>query len=288
VAYLEGVGDAHRFVKAVQTHSQQKPLLVVKGGVSFEGQRAAASHTGSLATDDRVFGGLCRQLGVVRAPTVEHAFEWAATFATQPLPRGGRVAVLTSAGGWGALAADACVAAGLCVVALPEDVRSRIGRMLPARWSCNNPVDLAGGETRDTIPEMIDLLAGHPAFDSVIYLGVGIQASQAHAFRSGHFYPRFGFDRIVEFHESQDRRYAEAAREASERHGKPVLVATELVYTDEAYRNAGPLAVRQGGRICYASAHRAVETLGALVAYAEYRRSLQAGAGEAISPGGAR
>ena len=273
LAYLEGVSDGRAFVRAVRRLTARKPLVVLKGGVASEGQRAASSHTGSLATDDRVFDGACAQLGVLRAPTVEHAFEWAATFATQPLPRGRRVVVLTSVGGWGVLAADACAAAGLELIPLPEDVRQRIDGMVPARWSRNNPIDLAGGETRDTIPEVLDLLCAHPQVDAVIHLGIGIQAHQAQAFRTGPFYPGFGLDRIVEFHERQDQRYAEAAREASERHGKPVLVATELVHTDRDYGNAGPLAVKAGGRICHPSAHRAVQALAALAEYAEYRRT---------------
>jgi acetyltransferase len=271
LSYLEGVGDGRRFLEAASTLTGHKPLVVVKGGVAAEGQRAAASHTGSLATDDRVFDGVARQLGIVRAPTVEHAFEWAATFATQPLPRGRRTIVFTSVGGWGVLAADACAAAGLELVRLPEDVRTRIDGLVPARWSRNNPIDLAGGETRDTIPEVMDLLCAHPEVDAVLYLGLGIQAAQAQVFRSGAFYPGYGLDRIVEFHERQDRRYAEAAKAASERHRKPVLVATELVYTDRAYGNQGPLAVQEGGRICYPSAHRAVQALRALVEYAEHR-----------------
>ncbi len=271
VVYVEVVPDGPRLVEAIRTLTAVKPLVVLRGGVAAEGQRAATSHTGSLATDDRVFDGLCRQLGVLRAPTVEHAFEWAATLTTQPLPRGRRVAILTSAGGWGVLAADACAAAGLALVPLPEDLRRQIDTMLPARWSRNNPIDLAGGETRDTIPDALELVTAHPAFDAVVYLGAGIQANQAQTFRSGAFYPGFGIERIVDFHERQDRRYAEAAGEASRRHRKPVLVATELVYTDRGYGNAAPLAVRAGGRICYPSAHRAVEALAALCAYAEYR-----------------
>jgi acetyltransferase len=90
-------------------------------------------------------------------------------------------------------------------------------------------------------------------------------------FRTGEFFPGFGLDRIVEFHERQDRRYAEAARTASERHGKPVLVATELVYADRAYGNTGPLTVREGGRLCYPSAHRAVSALRAMIDYVESR-----------------
>ena len=274
LAYLEGVPDGEAFVAAVRRLTARKPLVLLKGGVAAAGQRAARSHTGSLATDDRVFDGVCRQLGALRAPTVEEAFEWAASFATQPLPRGRRVVVFTTAGGWGVLAADACAEAGLELVALPEEIRARIDALVPARWSRNNPIDLAGGETRDTIPEVLDLVCAHPDVDAVLHLGIGIQAASAQVLKTGPFYPEHGLERIVAFHERQDRRYAQAAREASERHGKPVLSASELVNTDRHYGNPGPRGVREEGRLCHASAHRAVRALRALVDYAEFRRSL--------------
>lgn len=273
LTYLEGVPDGRRFAEAARRVTAKKPLVLVKGGVAAEGKRAAASHTGSLASDDRVFDGVARQVGAIRAPSVEHAFEWAATFATQPLPRGRRTIVFTTAGGWGVLAADACAEAGLELMALPEDLRAKIDSMVPPRWSRSNPIDLAGGETRDTIPEVLDLICAHPDVDAVIHLGLGIQAAQAEAFRSGEFHPDFGLDRIADFHARQDRRYAQAAREASERHDKPVLSATELAYADRAYGNAGPVGVREEGRVCYPSAHRAIAALRALVDYAEFRRA---------------
>ncbi len=287
LAYLEGVRDGDHFKRAVARLTRVKPLVLVKGGVAAEGQRAAASHTGSLASDDRVFDGICRQLGAIRAPTVEEAFEWAASFATQPLPRGRRVVVLTTAGGWGVLTADACAEAGLELIPLPREIRERIDAMVPARWSRNNPIDLAGGETRDTVPEALDVVCAHPEVDAVIHLGIGIQAAQAHAFRSGPFYPRFGLDRMAAFHERQDRRYARAAREASERHGVPVLTATELVYTDREYGNAGPVGVREEGRVCYPSAHRAVRALRALVDRSEFLGRSRAG-GSSPPAGGQR
>jgi len=274
LAYLEGVRDGRRLIEVVRRLTARKPLVLVKGGVAAEGQRAAASHTGSLASDDRVFDGIARQLGVLRAGSVEEGFEWAATLATQPLPRGRRVVVFTTVGGWGVLAADACAGAGLELVPLPADLRAAIDGMVPARWSRNNPIDLAGGETRDTIPEVLDLVCAHPDVDAVLHLGIGIQAASAQVLESGPFYPDGGLERIVAFHKRQDRRYATAAREASERHAKPVLTCSELVNTDRHYGNAGPVGVKEEGRLCYASAHRAVRALRALVDYAEYRRAL--------------
>jgi acetyltransferase len=270
VCYVEGISDGRRFKQAVERLTKIKPLVLVKGGASGEGARAAASHTGALASDDRVFDGLCRQLGVLRAPTIEEAFEWAATFASQPLPAGRRTLVFTSVGGWGVLAADAISENGLELIPLPDEIRAEIDTMVPPRWSRNNPVDLAGGETRDTIPEVLDLLARHPDVDAIVHLGLGIQAAQAGAFQSGPYYPDHGLDRIAGFHAKQDARYARAAAEASERHGKPVLSATELAISNP--ENPGPAAVREAGRVCYPSAHRAVRALRALVEYSEFRQ----------------
>ena len=269
VCYVEGLGDGRRFRQAVARLTACKPLVLVKGGASGEGARAAASHTGALASDDRIFDGLCRQLGVLRAPTIEEGFEWAATLATQPLPRGTRTIVFTSVGGWGVLAADACAAAGLDLIELPQDIKARIDGMVPARWSRNNPIDLAGGETRDTIPEVLDIVTGHPDVDAVVHLGLGIQAAQAGVFKTGAFYPEHGLERITAYHENQDARFAAAAREASVRHAKPVLSVTELAIS--APENPGPSAVRAAGRVCYPSAHRAVRALRALADYAAFR-----------------
>jgi acetyltransferase len=272
LVYLEGVGDGRRFLAVARAHCARKPLVVLRGGVTERGKSAASSHTGALASDDRIFSGACRQAGISRAETVEEAYEIAATFATQPLPAGRRTLVITAAGGWGVLTADACVAAGLELVPLPEDLRRAIDALVPARWSRGNPIDLAGGETRETIPEVLELAAAHPEVDAIVYLGIGIQAAQANVFKGGEFYPDHGLDRIAEFHERQDRRYAQAAAEASRRHQKPVLVATDLVHTDRAYGNAGPLGVAESGRIAYPSGHRAIRALLHLVRYAERRR----------------
>jgi acetyltransferase len=269
LTYVEGIADGRHFRRAAERLTRTKPLVLVKGGARAEGQRAAASHTGALASDDRVFDGLCRQLGVLRAPTVEEAFEWAATLATQPLPRGRRVVIFTSVGGWGVLAADACAEVGLDLIELPTSIREAIDELVPPRWSRGNPIDLAGGETRDTIPEILDLVCAHPDVDAVIHLGVGIQSATASIFRSGRYFPDHGLERMADFHDRQDRRYIEAAIAASEKHGKPVLSVSELVASNP--ENASPAALREFGRLCYPSAHRAVRALDALVRWSEIR-----------------
>ena len=269
LAYVEGVQDGRSFAERMRSVAERKPVVVVKGGATAGGQRAAASHTGSLASDDRVFDGMARQVGITRAATVEEAFEAAATFATQPLPKGNRVVVLTTVGGWGVAAADAISHTSLELADLPPDLYDSIDSLLPPRWSRNNPIDLAGGETRDTIPEIISLVTAHPDVDAVIYLGIGIQSNQAALLRTGGFYPDHGLERMAGFHEKQDARYAEAACDASEEHGKPVLVATELAVTHPD--NPGPRTVRERGRLAYASANRAVTALDHLWRYRRWR-----------------
>lgn len=272
LAYIEGITDGKGLMDRLAVAADRKPLVIVKGGSTEGGAAAAASHTGALAADDKVFDGACRAAGLTRADSIESAFEAAATFATQPLPAGRNVAVLTTVGGWGVVTADAIARdPDLVLMELPEDLMAAIDAKLPARWSRNNPIDCAGGETRDTIPEIMELVATHPDVHSIIYLGLGIQSNQAQMMRHGKFYPDHGIERIVEYHERQDTRFAEAAHELSVQTGKPILTCTELAVADPS--NAGPAAVRQTGRLCYPSGERAVTALGHMLRRVEHRRA---------------
>jgi len=263
LAYVEGIADGRTLMTRLASVAQRKPLVLVKGGATEGGAQAAASHTGALAANDKVFDGFCRAAGITRTETVEEAFEAAATFATQPLPKGPNVVIMTTAGGWGVVTSDAITRDGqLTLMELPEDLKAQIDTKLPPRWSKGNPVDCAGGETRDTIPEVLEMIALHPDVHAVIYLGIGIQSNQARLLREGGFYPDHGIDRIVAYHERQDQRFAEAADELSKRTGKPILTATELAVADP--ENPGPATVRATGRLCYPSGNRAVAALGHL------------------------
>ncbi len=272
LAYVEGIVDGRGLMDRLAGAAARKPLVLVKGGSTEGGAQAAASHTGALAANDKIFDGECRAAGITRAATVTEAFEAAATFATQPLPKGPNTIVLTTAGGWGVVTADAITRdPDLVLMDLPVDLQAAIDTKLPPRWSRNNPVDCAGGEVRDTIPEVMALIAEHPDVDAVIYLGIGIQSNQARMMSEGRFYPDHGLERIVAYHQRQDERFAEAAHELSLATGKPILVATELAVADPD--NAGPATVRRLGRLCYPSGGEAVTALGHLVRYAKFREA---------------
>ena len=267
LTYVEGISDGRGLMERLARVAVQKPVVLIKGGATDKGARAAASHTGALAANDAIFDGACKAGGITRAANVEEAFEAAATFATQPLPLGPNVVVLTTAGGWGVVTSDAIANDGsMQLMALPEDLLAQIDTKLPPRWSRNNPIDCAGGETRDTIPEVMAMIAEHKDVDAIIYLGLGIQANQGRLMREGRFHPDHGLDRIVEYHERQDARFAQAAHDLSVATGKPILLATELAVADP--NNSGVRTVRETGRMCYASGNRAAVALGHLYRYA--------------------
>jgi len=269
LAYIESVNDGKALESAFTAALKSKPLVVVKGGATDAGSRAAQSHTGALASNDKIFDGLCRSTGVSRARTVEEGFDIAASFATQPLPRGNRVVVLTTVGGWGVVTSDAIAQDGVLeLITLPTALVQSLDELLPPRWSRNNPIDCAGGETRDTIPAILDLICAHDEVDSVIFLGLGIQSNQARMMSEGHFYPDHGLERIVAYHRKQDERFAQVAAECSAKYNKPVLVATELAVADPL--NPGPATVRDSGRLCYASGTRAATALGHMYKYANF------------------
>jgi acyl-CoA synthetase (NDP forming) len=268
LAYLEDVDES--LVDRLAAVSENMPIVLLRGGRGPGGPAAVAAHTGSIAGSGSVDAALA-EAGVAVVDTVGEAFRTAATFATQPLPRGPRTVVFGTAGGWGVVTADAVEASDLTLIGLPEDLVAEIDARVPPRWSRRNPIDLAGGEARDTIPDLLPLIAAHPDVDAVIYLGLGIQSNQAKLLRQGEFHPEWGIDRIVEYHERQDLRFAEAADRASSESGKPVLTATELAIVDP--QNSGPATVKATGRYCHAGGDEAAAALARLWEYSRFGTS---------------
>jgi acetyltransferase len=144
VAYLEGLADGRRFFDALRATTARKPVILLKAGRSPEGGRAVSSHTGALAGSDVAFDAAVRQAGGVRARSVEELFDLARSIASQPLPRGRNLLVVTNGGGLGVIATDAARDAGLEVTALDAPVQARLRAALPSTASVANPVDLVG------------------------------------------------------------------------------------------------------------------------------------------------
>jgi acetyltransferase len=158
--YLEGIGDGPGFIAGARQVARIKPVVAIKVGRSEGGRAAVASHTGALAGRDQAFDAAFRKAGVIRARHSEEMFDWARALAWCPLPSGPNMAVLTNAGGPGAIAADALEENQLRLARLGEETRSKLAELLPPAASLKNPVDMLAGagprEYADCLRSLLD------------------------------------------------------------------------------------------------------------------------------------
>ncbi|HET9691591.1 MAG TPA: GNAT family N-acetyltransferase [Acidimicrobiales bacterium] len=138
--YIESFGNPRTFSRLARRVATTKPVVAVRSGRTPAGLVAAGRHR--PAQDDRLVEALFRQAGVIRTDTLEELFDVTALLATSPLPAGDRVAVVGNSGGPGALAADACAVAGLEVAPLDPTTVAALEAALPGRASATNPVGL--------------------------------------------------------------------------------------------------------------------------------------------------
>ena len=169
--YLESFGNPRKFARIARRVSRAKPILAVKGGRGQAGNRATSSHTGALlSASDVTVDALFHQAGVIRTDTLAQLFDAALLLGTQPLPAGGRVGIVTNAGGPAILCADACEAGGLTVPRLSDALRAELGSFLPAAASTGNPVDMIAGASAADYERVIDALAASGEVDAVIVI----------------------------------------------------------------------------------------------------------------------
>lgn len=166
--YLEGVEDGRKFVAEAQRVSALKPVVALKVGRSEGGRRAVASHTGALAGRDAAYDAAFRKAGVLRADNSEDMFNWARALAWCPLPRGPRMAVLTNAGGPGAIGVDALEMNGLKLADLSTATQDALRRRLPAAASVVNPVDMLASAGPTEYADCLSVLLEDDGVDGVM------------------------------------------------------------------------------------------------------------------------
>ncbi|GAA5167970.1 MULTISPECIES: acetate--CoA ligase family protein [Amycolatopsis] len=141
--YLENMRAADRLVQAARTaHERGAAVLVLKAGASEEGARAASSHTGALAQEDKVVDAFLSRHGLVRARDARQMSELARLFAGRKKPRGNRVGIVTNSGGLGVLLADEAAVNGLAMAEFGPDTRTRLTETLPPFAATANPIDV--------------------------------------------------------------------------------------------------------------------------------------------------
>jgi acetate---CoA ligase (ADP-forming) len=170
--YLESFGNPRRFTEIAKRVARKKPILVVKSGRTTEGARAATSHTGAIAGADLTVSDLLEQCGVLRADTIEELFDVARALARLPLPAGGRVGIVTNAGGPAIMATDACINLGLSMARLREATVAGLRRFLPAEASFGNPVDMIASAGAESYARTLAAVLDDPEVDLALVINV--------------------------------------------------------------------------------------------------------------------
>jgi len=168
--YLESITNGNDFVKAAESISRVKPILLMKSGGTGAGAAAASSHTGSLAGLETAYECAFERSGIVRCPSVQAQFDYAQAFAYQPLPAGRRVAVVTNAGGAGIMAADAVEREGLTFARLADDTKTALAECLPPAANVHNPVDVLGDALAGRYEFAMHTVLNDPNVDVAIVL----------------------------------------------------------------------------------------------------------------------
>ncbi|MES0362491.1 MAG: acetate--CoA ligase alpha subunit [Desulfobacteria bacterium] len=170
LGYLESIEDGPRFMKAAREVSQTKPIIIIKSGTTGAGAKAASSHTGALAGSDHAYRAAFKQSGIIRAESMQSLFSYAMAFASQPLPKGPSLAIITNSGGPGILAADACDRSSLHLTPIRKETADRLREFLPRTASVYNPIDIIGDATLERYEKTLDVVLKDEMLHAVLIL----------------------------------------------------------------------------------------------------------------------
>ncbi|MCD6552412.1 MAG: acetate--CoA ligase [Anaerolineae bacterium] len=168
MAYLEGIVDGERFMRVARQVTKEKPIIAIKSGTTSAGSRAVSSHTGTLAGSEKAYDTAFRQVGVLRADSVQELFDYSIAFARQPLLKSERIAIVTNAGGPGIMATDACERNGLQLASLKKETMEYLRAHLPSAASVINPVDVLGDALADRYQMAIETVLKDDGVGGVI------------------------------------------------------------------------------------------------------------------------
>ena len=166
--HFEDLKDGRAFAEVAKRVSKKKPIIALKAGRTQAGARAASSHTGALAGNDRVYDDILRSAGVIRAYALRDMLEYARAIPVLPTPKGENVVIITGAGGSGVLLSDACVDGGLSLMQMPPDLDEAFRKFIPPFGAAGNPVDITGGEPPATYKNTIKLALEDDRIHSIV------------------------------------------------------------------------------------------------------------------------
>ena len=184
--HCEDLKDGRAFAEVARRVSKTKPVIMLKAGRTSAGAKAASSHTGALAGNDKIYEDVLRQAGVIRARSLRDLLDFARGVPMLPTPKGENVVIITGAGGSGVLLSDACVDNKLTLMPMPPDLDAAFRKFIPPFGAAGNPVDITGGEPPSTYKNTVLL---------------GLQDERIHALILGYWHtiitPPMVFARLV-------------------------------------------------------------------------------------------
>ncbi len=244
VLYVEGLRESKAFFEVMRKVAAKKPILAMKAGRTAEGAKAAASHTGGLAKQDIATDLIFEKAGVLSFRDEAELCQAAAVFASQPIPRGNRVGIITNTGGPSVIATDVLVAGGLKIPPLSEKAATILKGKLFAEATIGNPVDVLATAGAEHFRAAMDVMMDNDEIDSV--------------------YINF----VTPFFVDNDSIAKEIA-EVNKQRKKPLICN---LMTDKRQWTETVKILRDGGVPCYSFPGTAARALVVLTQYGQIRR----------------
>jgi acetyl coenzyme A synthetase (ADP forming)-like protein len=166
--HCEDLKDGRAFAEVAKRVSKKKPIVVLKAGRTSAGAKAASSHTGALAGNDKIYEDVFNQSGVIRARSLRDMLEFARGVPILPTPKGENVVIITGAGGSGVLLSDACIDNKLSLMTIPPDLDVAFRKFIPPFGAAGNPIDITGGEPPITYVNTVKLGLEDPRIHALI------------------------------------------------------------------------------------------------------------------------
>ncbi|MCW4048380.1 MAG: CoA-binding protein [Candidatus Bathyarchaeota archaeon] len=171
--YIEGLKNGRKWYEAAKEVTPKKPIVAIKVGVTEEGSKAAASHTGSIAGSDQIYDAAFKQAGVIRAYDAAEMFDFVKGLLYAPLPEGTNIAIVSNSGGVAVETADRLIQNGLKVPTFSEEAQEEIKALIPAFGNAKNPVDLTATLNMNSFLNVPDVVLKQPEIHGMITISLG-------------------------------------------------------------------------------------------------------------------
>ena len=239
IMYIEGVKDGRKFMRL---------------GYTSSGARAARSHTAAMTGRDEIYDVVFKKYGVIRVYEFDDMFNIALAFANLPLPKGERVGVISSGGGWSVESSDALESLGLKLQPLPDHIVKELDKILPPFWNRRNPIDVVATVEPEPYKTAVELLMKDPSFDTVMLTGYG----------------NFGRISNLPFIIPKEDAVAKEIADLVKKYGKPLVVVNVF---GRDFSNVK--VFEENGVPVYLSIQKAAKVIKALATYSQYLRNLK-------------